>query len=75
MRLKPQHWAIAISLSAAAHLVFFVSGKSAQMTSSERSKGTPAAVWGMAALMIIVLIFRLFFTLIMPMYTDPMGAF
>jgi len=33
------------------------------------------AVWGMAALMIIMLIFRLFFTLIMPMYTDPMNAF
>lgn len=49
MSLKPQHWAIAISLSAAAHLAMFVSSRSAQSPASERSAGTPAAVWGVSA--------------------------
>lgn len=49
MKLKARHWAIAITLSASAHVVLFASAETAHAPSSERSAGAPAAVWGMSA--------------------------
>ena len=49
MKRKAHHWAIAVVLSAGAHVAIFASGESAQIPSSERSAGAPAAIWGMSA--------------------------
>ncbi|MCG8561465.1 MAG: energy transducer TonB [Hyphomicrobiales bacterium] len=48
MRLRPQHWIVAVALSAGAHLAMFVAGETAQTSQSESSAGAPAAVWGIA---------------------------
>lgn len=49
MRVRARYWAIAIALSAGAHVAVFVNSNQAQQSAMPASAGTPAAIWGIAA--------------------------
>ena len=49
MRVKARYWAVAIALSAGAHVAVFVNSNQAQQSAMPASAGAPAAIWGIAA--------------------------